>query len=85
MRSTMKPYYFRGKQGGELRMLRVLIADDESKVCQLIEKLVDWDVLGDGGCRSCRERDRGVGKNKRILPGYRDHGYPGCRDMTVWT
>ena len=23
-------------------MLRVLIADDESKVCQLIEKLVDW-------------------------------------------
>lgn len=27
-------------------MLRVLIADDESKVCQLIEKLVDWDVLG---------------------------------------
>ncbi len=34
-----------GKQG-ELRMLRVLIADDESKVCQLIEKLVDWDALG---------------------------------------
>lgn len=27
-------------------MLRVLIADDESKVCQLIEKLVDWDALG---------------------------------------
>lgn len=45
MRSTMKPYYFRGKQGG--------IADAEStdrrrreQVCQLIEKLVDWDVLG---------------------------------------
>lgn len=35
-----------GETGGELRMLRVLIADDESKVCQLIEKLVDWDVLG---------------------------------------
>ena len=29
-------------------MLRVLIADDESKVCQLIEKLVDWDALGMG-------------------------------------
>ena len=27
-------------------MLRVLIADDESKVCQLIEKLVDWDAHG---------------------------------------
>ena len=27
-------------------MLRVLIADDESKVCQLIEKLVDWGALG---------------------------------------
>lgn len=27
-------------------MLKVLIADDESKVCQLIEKLVDWDALG---------------------------------------
>lgn len=26
-------------------MLKVLIADDESKVCQLIEKLVDWDLL----------------------------------------
>ena len=26
-------------------MLKVLIADDESKVCQLIEKLVDWDAL----------------------------------------
>ena len=25
-------------------MLKVLIADDESKVCQLIEKLVDWDA-----------------------------------------
>ncbi len=27
-------------------MLNVLIADDESKVCQLIEKLVDWPSLG---------------------------------------
>lgn len=27
-------------------MLKVLIADDEQKVCQLIEKLVDWDSLG---------------------------------------
>jgi len=36
---------FRGNRG-EWRMLRVLIADDESKVCQLIEKLVDWDALG---------------------------------------
>ena len=35
-----------GGNRGELRMLRVLIADDESKVCQLIEKLVDWDALG---------------------------------------
>lgn len=27
-------------------MLKVLIADDERKVCQLIEKLIDWDELG---------------------------------------
>lgn len=27
-------------------MLKVLIADDEKKICQLIEKLVDWDSLG---------------------------------------
>ena len=26
-------------------MLKVLIADDERKVCQLIEKLVDWPKL----------------------------------------
>ena len=26
-------------------MLKVLIADDEHKVCQLIEKLVDWEAL----------------------------------------
>ena len=26
-------------------MLKVLIADDEKKVCQLIEKLVDWEAL----------------------------------------
>ena len=29
----------------ERQMLKVLIADDESKVCQLIEKLVDWAAL----------------------------------------
>ncbi|MFR5601983.1 MAG: response regulator [Lachnospiraceae bacterium] len=27
-------------------MLKVLIADDENKVCQLVEKLVDWNALG---------------------------------------
>ena len=27
-------------------MLNVLIADDERKICQLIEKLVDWPGLG---------------------------------------
>ena len=26
-------------------MLKVLIADDERKVCQLIEKLIDWQAL----------------------------------------
>ena len=26
-------------------MLKVLIADDEHKICQLIEKLVDWETL----------------------------------------
>ena len=43
-------------------MLKVLIADDESKVCQLIEKLVDW--------------DRCAGKDKGSSSGYRDHGHP---------
>ncbi len=28
-----------------MQMLKVLIADDEQKVCQLIEKLVDWQAL----------------------------------------
>ena len=51
-------------------MLRVLIADDESKVCQLIEKLVDWGALG------MEVVAVAVGKNKRISPGYRDHRYP---------
>lgn len=27
-------------------MLKVLIADDEEKICQLIEKLIDWEALG---------------------------------------
>lgn len=27
-------------------MLKVLIADDEEKICQLIEKLIDWKTLG---------------------------------------
>ena len=27
-------------------MLKVLIADDEEKICQLIEKLIDWDGIG---------------------------------------
>ncbi|EIW26972.1 response regulator receiver protein, partial [Pelosinus fermentans A11] len=26
-------------------MLKVLIADDEEKICQLIEKLIDWQAL----------------------------------------
>lgn len=32
--------------GGEDAMLKVLIADDEEKICQLIEKLIDWTALG---------------------------------------
>ena len=27
-------------------MLKVLIADDEEKICQLIEKLINWKSLG---------------------------------------
>lgn len=27
-------------------MLKVLIADDEEKICQLIEKLINWESLG---------------------------------------
>lgn len=65
-------------------MLRVLIADDESKVCQLIEKLVDWGALGWRLSQLLRT-GRGVGKNKRISSGYRDHGYPDAQDMTGWT
>ena len=30
----------------EGNMLKVLIADDEEKICQLIEKLIDWKTLG---------------------------------------
>ena len=56
-------------------MLRVLIADDESKVCQLIEKLVDWGALG-MEVVAVAENGIEVGKNKRISPGYRDHRYP---------
>lgn len=29
-------------------MLKVLIADDEEKICQLIQKLIDWESLGMG-------------------------------------
>lgn len=57
-------------------MLRVLIADDESKVCQLIEKLVDWDALGMEVVAVAENGIEALEKNKRILPGYRDHGYP---------
>lgn len=31
--------------GGENAMLKVLIADDEEKICQLIQKLIDWPAL----------------------------------------
>ncbi|MGV8981024.1 hypothetical protein [Clostridium sp.] len=27
-------------------MLKVIIADDERKVCQLIEKIINWQELG---------------------------------------
>ena len=58
-------------------MLRVLIADDESKVCQLIEKLVDWDALG---MEVVAVAENGIeALEKRISPGYRDHGYPDAR------
>lgn len=36
------------KESGQSRgiiMLKVLIADDEEKICQLIEKLIDWQAL----------------------------------------
>ena len=49
-------------------MLRVLIADDESKVCQLIEKLVDWDALGMEVVAAKRERIEALEKIKEFHP-----------------
>ena len=63
-------------------MLRVLIADDESKVCQLIEKLVDWDVLGMEVVAVAENGIEALEKIKEFhpaLPIYRDHGYPDAR------
>ena len=31
---------------GGVRMLKVIIADDEARVCSLIRMLIDWDALG---------------------------------------
>ena len=63
-----------GKQG-ERGMLKVLIADDESKVCQLIESwwtgmLLIWRSGGRGEQDRCAEKDKGSSS------GYRDHGHP---------
>lgn len=57
-------------------MLRVLIADDESKVCQLIEKLVDWGALGMEVVAVAENGIEALEKIKEFYPGYRDHGYP---------
>ena len=49
-------------------MLRVLIADDESKVCQLIEKLVDWDALGMEVVAVAENGIEALGKIKEFHP-----------------
>ena len=37
--------YFAFVQEGDF-MIKVVIADDEARICQLIKVLVDWDALG---------------------------------------
>ena len=42
-------------------MIKVLIADDEKKICRLIEMLCDWESLGwrsSGTCTMDRKRSR---------------------------
>lgn len=65
-------------------MLRVLIADDESKVCQLIEKLVDWDALG---MEVVAVAENGIEAMEKIKEFHPDIVITDirCRDMTGWT
>lgn len=65
-------------------MLRVLIADDESKVCQLIEKLVDWDVLGMEVVAVAENGIEALEKIKEFHPDIVITDIPDARDMTGW-
>lgn len=66
-------------------MLRVLIADDESKVCQLIEKLVDWDVLGMEVVAVAENGIEALEKIKEFHPDIVITDIRMPRDMTGWT
>jgi len=60
-------------------MLKVLIADDEEKICQLIIKLINWEEMGlkiaatDSNGIEALEQDGTDPESKRKTAGYRDH------------
>ncbi len=60
-------------------MLKVLIADDEEKICQLIEKLINWESLG---LKVAAVASNGVDAVKRLwnIAGYCDNGYQDAWD-----
>ena len=66
-------------------MLRVLIADDESKVCQLIEKLVDWDALGMEVVAVAENGIEALEKIKEFYPDIviTDIRMPGCSGLEL--
>lgn len=66
-------------------MLKVLIADDESKVCQLIEKLVDWDALDMEVGAVAENGIDALEKIKEFHPDIVITDIPDARDMTGWT
>ena len=57
------------------RMRKVLIADDEVKVGQLVKRLIQWDRLG-LTCIGLVTDGRRRMKDLVRIAGYCDHGYP---------
>ena len=58
-----------------MEILKVVIADDEVRICQLIQALIDWGFYGNEGGGNRPQRRGSLRNGTADTAGYSDHRY----------
>lgn len=61
---------------GDETMIKVVIADDEVRICQLILALVDWEALGLKVVGTAHNGLEAIAMVRTLASGHSDYGYP---------